>query len=283
MQNDRGNMPLRRENSPSATSSPFADRLHSTIDRWAARLPPELQQSFRSDFGPFAGEYDRTLDTIENIWRRREQEYALDQSTGLARRRHFHQHLVTLLGTPATPVFGAIGVLFIDLDNLKTINDTCGHLAGDRAITAAAGIIRDAVRVSRHVDRVDQLGDGDSEYAVSRHGGDEFLVVLELRDAAEIDVVAPRLKRNVDDVEQQRAHGYDSPARLAASIGGVAYELPDTPASISPHGLAKDLVSAADQLMYESKRDGLVHLAVARFAEGLSIEHRHVREPSFVH
>lgn len=276
-------MSVRREKSPVATRSPFADRLHSTIERWAAQLPPELRQAFRGEFAPFADEYDRTLETIEIIWRRREQEYALDQSTGLSLRRHFLQHLATLLGTPATPVFGAIGVVFIDIDNLKTINDTCGHPAGDRAIAAVAGIIRDTVRVSRYVDLVDQPKDEDAEYAVSRHGGDEFLVVLELRDASEIDIVATRLKRHIDDVDKQRARGYDSPATLAASVGGVAYELPEMPAAISPHELAKALVNAADELMYESKRDGLVHLAVARYTDSISIDHRHVRPSSSVH
>jgi diguanylate cyclase (GGDEF)-like protein len=253
------------------------------IERWAAQLPPELRQPFRDEFGPFADEYDRTLDTIEIIWRRREQEYALDQSTGLARRRHFLQHAVTLLGTPATPVLGAIGVVFIDIDNLKTINDTCGHPAGDRAIAAVAGIIRQAIRISRHVDLVDRPRDDDAEYAVSRHGGDEFLVALEMRDVSEIDLVAPRLKRHVDDVDKQRAHGYDSPARLAASVGGVAYELREKPAAISPQELARALVNAADELMYESKRDGLVHLAVARYTDKFSVDHRHVRPASFVH
>ncbi len=283
MQDERRSMPVHRQESRVATSSPFADRLRALIERWAARLPPHLQPAFRRELSPFADEYDRTLDTIESIWHRREREYALDHSTGLARRRPFLQHLEMLLGTPASPVFRAIGVLFIDLDHLKTINDTCGHSAGDRAIAAAAGIIRDAVRVRRHVDLVDQPRDDDSEYAVSRHGGDEILVVLELREASEIDSVALRLKRNVDDVDQQRAHGYDSPARLTASLGGVAYELPDAPAPISRLALAKDLVSAADQLMYESKRDGLVHLAVARYADRLSIERRYVKAPASVH
>ena len=270
-------MSVRREKSPVATKSPFADRLHLMIERWAAQLPIELRQDFRDEFAPFADEYDRTLETIEIIWRRREQEYALDQSTGLARRRHFLQHLVTLLGTPATPVFGAIGVVFIDIDNLKTINDTCGHPAGDRAIAAVAGIIRNAVRVNRHVDVVDRPADDDAEYAVSRHGGDEFLVVLELRDTSEIEIVAPRLKRHIDNAEKQRAHGYSSPARLAASVGAVAYELPEKPAAIPPNELAKALVNAADELMYESKRDGLVHLAVARYTDRFFVDHRHAR------
>ncbi len=282
MQDERRNMSVRREKSPVATRSPFAGRLHLMIERWAAQLPHELRQAFRDEFAPFADEYDRTLETIEIIWSRREQEYALDQSTGLALRRHFLQHLVTLLGTPATPVFGAIGVVFIDLDKLKTINDTCGHRAGDRAIAAVAGIIRHAVRISRHVDLVDRPRDGDAEYAVSRHGGDEFLVVLELRDVSEIDLVAPRLKGHIDDVDKQRAHGYDSPARLAASVGAVAYELREKPAAISLHELAKALVNAADELMYESKRDGLVHLAVAQYTDRFSIDHRHVSPPAAV-
>jgi diguanylate cyclase (GGDEF)-like protein len=269
-------MPGRRDESPATTHSPFADRLQSTVERWALSLPPELRPAFRSDLTRFADEYDRTLETIESIWRRREQAYALDPSTGLARPGHFFQHLVELLGTPAAPFLRAIGVVFIDLDNLKTINDTCGHLAGDRAIAAAAGIIRDGVRVSRHVDLVDHTRDEDPEHAVSRHGGDEFIVVLELRDVSEIDVVAPRLKSHLDDIDRQRAHGYDSPARLAASLGGVAYELPETPPSVSPRPLAKSLVAEADQLMYESKNDGLVHLAVARYADALRIERRYV-------
>lgn len=283
MQNDSCNMPVLPEKPAVATRSPFADRLHVTIERWAAQLPPELRQAFRNEFGRFADEYDRTLETIETIWGRREQEYALDQSTGLALRRHFLQHLMTLLGTPPTPLFGAVGVVFIDLDNLKAINDACGHAAGDRAIAAVAGIIRHAVRISRHVDLVERPRGGDADHAVSRHGGDEFLVVLELRDASEIDLVAPRLKHHVDDVERQRAHGYDSPATLAASVGGVAYNLPDKPAPISRNELAKALVSAADELMYESKRDGLVHLAVARYTDRFSIDHRHVRPASSVH
>jgi diguanylate cyclase (GGDEF)-like protein len=283
MQDEPWNMAVRREKSRVATRSPFTDRLHVIIERWAAQLPPELQQAFRDEVGPLADEYDRSLETIEIIWRRREQEYALDQSTGLALRRHFLQHLVTLLGTPATPACGAIGVVFIDLDNLKAINDTCGHPAGDRAIAAVAGIIRHTVRISRHVDLIDRPRESDGEYAVSRHGGDEFLVVLELRDPSEIDLVAPRLKRHIDDVDKQRAHGYDSPARLAASVGGVAYELREKAAAISRHEIAKALVNAADELMYESKRDGLVHLAVARYTDRFSIDHRHVRDPSSVH
>ena len=276
-------MSVTREKSTIANRSPFAERLHLMIERWAARLPPELRPAFRDEIAAFGDEYDRTLETIETIWRRREQEYALDQSTGLARRRHFLQHLVTLLGTPATPVLGAIGVVFIDLDNLKTINDTCGHPAGDRAIAAVAAIIRNAVRISRHIDRVDQPGNDDAEYAVSRHGGDEFLVVLELRNTAELDLVAARLKRHVDDIDKQRTHGYDSAARLAASVGAVAYELPEQPAAVSPHELAKSLVNAADELMYESKHDGLVHLAVARYTDRFEVDQRHAKPASTVH
>ncbi|HEX5070045.1 MAG TPA: GGDEF domain-containing protein [Vicinamibacterales bacterium] len=272
-------MPSRHEKPPIATRSPFSSRLEGTIEHWAHHLPAGLQQAFRREFSAFADDYDRTLATIESIWRRREQEYAMDHSTGLARRRPFFQHLVTLLGVRPTPLFGTIGVLFIDIDKLKAINDTWGHSAGDRAIAAAAAIIRDAIRSRPHVDLVDQLDDEAAEYAVSRHGGDEFLVVLELRDATEIDLVALRLKDHLDDAERQRACGYDLPARLAASIGGVTYDLTDSAPRIPLNELARRLVAAADQLMYESKRDGQVHLGEARYTDRLVVEHRCQREP----
>jgi len=232
---------------------------------------------FRDEVRPFGDEFDSTLDTIEDIWRRREREYAIDESTGLARRRAFLQHLVALLEMPETPLVGAIGVLFIDVDQLKRINDTFGHGTGDRAVAAAGAIIRDTLRVDRNIDFLARTRVDDEDYSVSRHGGDEFLVALELRYPGDIDVVATRIKQNVDDPEKQRAHGYDAPSPLTVSLGGVVYELGAAPPPFPPHALARELVSAADQQMYDSKRDGRVHLVAARMADKLDVDREHVR------
>jgi diguanylate cyclase (GGDEF)-like protein len=215
------------------------------------------------------------LDTIEAIWNRRQHHYAFDESTGLARRGPFHDHLTHLLEQPESASTTAVGVIFVDLDNLKRINDVCGHTVGDKAVAAVGRIIRETVRADQQLDFV--TPGGQSDYSASRHGGDEFLVALELKTMSDITHVAPRLKHNVDDPGRQTARGYDGPVRLTSSVGGVVYELPNTPATVVTNMLARELVRAADEQMYASKRDGLIHIAAARFTDRLEVDTDYAR------
>jgi len=247
----------------------FTAELDMVVERWAGYLPPPLQNAFRADFHRFGRLHDGALDAIEGIWERRERATAFDESTGVAMRRPFLDHLATLLRGPQSPGLTAVGVLFIDLDRLKSINDSCGHEVGDRALAAIGAIVREALRVDPAVDVVARCS--DDVYAVARHGGDEFVVALRLADPDEIDCVASRIKRRADDPDRQRARGYAGPFQLTISVGGVVYELPDTPPSIAPNSIAKALLAAADALMYQSKRDGWVHLARARFTDKLEV------------
>jgi diguanylate cyclase (GGDEF)-like protein len=255
--------------------SAFVDRLEAIIEHWVPVLPQHLQQPFREAFRPLGAEHDGALNTIQHIWQRREREYAFDESTGLARRRPFHDHLVNLLRMPSSPGLSAIGVLFLDLDNLKRVNDTYGHAVGDRALAAVGSIIRDALRVECHIDLVTRAE--DSDLSVSRHGGDEFLVALELKDPQDITVVAPRIKQRVEDPDSQQVRGYLAPVPLTVSVGAVVYELPPTPPSASAPSVARDLVTAADEQMYRSKQDGRVHVARATFTDKLQIDRDHAR------
>ena len=256
--------------------SPLVERLTASIERWAALLPLHLQRSFREEFEDFGYEHDRTLRTLEHIWERRDRRLAIDESTGLARRRPFLDHLTSVLAAPS-PV-AAVAVLFLDVNNLKKLNDTFGHDAGDRALAAVGRTIRDAIRVERHVDFLTRLGAGSDDYSVSRHGGDEFLVALELTDPAGIDVVAPRIKHRVDDPERQRTYGHIAPVPITVSMGGVVYE-PRAAECVpmAANALACGLIAAADEQMYESKRDGRIHIASARFTDRLEIDREHAR------
>ena len=256
--------------------SPFAERLDALIDKWAPLLPAHLQQDFRTDTRAFGLEHDRTINTLEGIWKRRERRYAFDESTGLARSRPFRDHLAALLSAPQAPSRRAIGVLFIDLDKLKRINDTYGHDAGDRAVSAVGTIIRDAIRIDRREDFL-YRADIDDDYSISRHGGDEFLVALELQEPSALDIVATRIKQRVGDTDEQRARGYMAPLPVSVSIGGVAYEVPEAPPSLAAQALGKALIAVADEQMYESKKDGYVHLATARFDGALEVDRRHAR------
>jgi len=251
------------------------DDLKALIERWAAVLPAHLRQDFRADFARIARDHERTLETIQRIWQQRDQRQALDESTGLARRRPFLDHLASLL-TPGTSA-GAVAVLFLDVDHLKRLNDTFGHDAGDRALAAVGRIIRDAIRAERQLDFSARAPADTDDYSVSRHGGDEFLIALELDRGSTIDVIAPRIKQHVDDPARQLAHGYRAPTPLSVSMGGVVYELPDPAPPVAPRALARALIDAADAQMYEAKRDGRIHVVPARWTDRLDVDRERAR------
>jgi diguanylate cyclase (GGDEF)-like protein/PAS domain S-box-containing protein len=124
---------------------------------------------------------------------------------------------------------GLTGVIFIDLDGFKPINDTLGHAVGDEVLVAVARRLAGAVR-------------GDD--AVGRIGGDEFLVVSQrLSGPADVQALADRIRLAL--AEELPTAG--RPLRLTASIG-LTWSAP---------GLDSDtLIARADAAMYESKRDG---------------------------
>jgi diguanylate cyclase (GGDEF)-like protein len=240
------------------SSSDFALRLEALIEKWASSLPPDVRQAFRGDFLPLGVEYDRSLALIERAWTHRERAYAFDE-TGLARRRPFHDHLVALLSVGGS---GSVGVLFADVDRLKTINDTFGHAAGDQAVQAVGALLRESLRFDRDAaDVLTRTADEQDDYSVSHFGGDEFVAALELRSAADMNTVAQRVSQRINDPEAQRAHGFVSPAVLTVSVGGVVCHRSERTMRES-EALARSLVVAADQQMYVSKRDGQVHVAL---------------------
>jgi diguanylate cyclase (GGDEF)-like protein len=236
------------------------------VAQWSAVVPSQLREAFCASFLAFADDHERALKTIETLWTKRDRAYAFDESTGLARRQPFLDHLADLLLRPGN---NCIGVLFLDLDGLKVINDRHGHDAGDRAIAAAGQIVREAIRVDRHMDMIVRATD---ERSIARHGGDEFLVALELHKPEDIRVIAPRIKARLDDRARQRAYGYDADEPFTVSVGGVVCTRDAGPLPTSV--MVRELIATADSEMYASKRDGLVHIATARFTDRLEIECR---------
>jgi len=101
------------------------------------------------------------IDVTEKIKRQKKIEYLSfhDELTGLYNRHYLQEELKKLNKSRKYPISIIIG----DLDNLKAINDTFGHLAGDRYIKKAANIIKSLLR---------------NEDIIARVGGDEFVIVL---------------------------------------------------------------------------------------------------------
>jgi diguanylate cyclase (GGDEF)-like protein len=123
-----------------------------------------------------------------------------------------------------------IAVLFIDLDNFKRINDTLGHAIGDEALMLTARRLQSAVR------------DSDT---VSRHGGEEFLVLLpDISQAADAASIAQKLLAALAAPARAGEHRL----HLSASVGITIY--PEDAED------AQTLISRADAAMYRSKRRG---------------------------
>jgi diguanylate cyclase (GGDEF)-like protein len=138
------------------------------------------------------------------------------------------------------------GVLVLDLDHFKKVNDTYGHLAGDKVLAAVADALRGEVR------------DRD---LVGRFGGEEFVVLLaELPGgaAAELEAVAERMRRRVERlrVEIPTPDGPLTVAGLTVSIG----------AAVHPGGAQdlRTLLQIADTAVYTAKRDGRNRVRMGR-------------------
>lgn len=104
-----------------------------------------------------------------------------DPLTGLANRGLLEERLRAVLARDAR-TGDATGVLFLDLDGFKAVNDEHGHLIGDGVLRAVAGRLRTAVRPSD---------------TVARLGGDEFVVLVEGASAGGVAVLADRLRAAV--------------------------------------------------------------------------------------
>jgi diguanylate cyclase (GGDEF)-like protein len=127
------------------------------------------------------------------------------------------------------------GVLFIDLDDFKSVNDTLGHHAGDQLLRAVAA------RLTTGLGEVDTVG---------RLGGDEFIVLLDGDPYIAPDQVAERIL----DVMRQpfRIDCVDTPIKITASVGGA----------VSMRSDASQLLRDADMALHRAKSTGRDHYEV---------------------
>jgi diguanylate cyclase (GGDEF)-like protein len=157
-----------------------------------------------------------------------------DGKTGLFTPTWWHQ-IAEGAFTRAVATRTTVAVLMLDLDHFKRLNDTFGHLAGDRVLRAVADTITDAVR---------------SYDAISRWGGEEFAVLLPEVNAAQLRAVGERIRRQISSLVVDIPG--DQPGQvndLTISIGGALYPS----AGITS---LDDLQLAADTALYAAKAAG---------------------------
>ena len=169
-----------------------------------------------------------------------------DGLTGLMNHRTFYETLEKELRR-SQRYGGLISLIMVDVDNLKKINDTLGHRAGDLAIKTISRKISECIR---NVD------------TAARYGGDEFAVILPNTSLADAVVVAERM---VQTVASTHINWEGEPIKLSISAGVGQYDGNFCPEDVTNH---------SDEALYRAKQSGKNRVHVFETAEKIALETR---------
>jgi diguanylate cyclase (GGDEF)-like protein len=150
-----------------------------------------------------------------------------DALTGLPNRRSFDD-LIAIV-PPRRRAHDDIGILMVDIDRFKNLNDRHGHATGDTVLRAVAGAIAATVR---------------AEDTPARYGGEEFAVILRRASAPQAAEVAERVRRAVASIPPDRL-GVDLP--VTVSVGVATAEQEEDISAV---------IERADKALYVAKRRG---------------------------
>ncbi len=153
-----------------------------------------------------------------------------DALTGLINRREFENRLSNALNSALNDNTSCHVLMYLDLDQFKLINDTCGHQAGDQLLKQITGLLQTRLR---------------SKDVIARLGGDEFGVLLENCNAPQALPIAENLRKAIGDF---RFIWNGQTLNVGVSIGYVEIN--------SNSGSMVNLMSAADIACYAAKDSG---------------------------
>ena len=197
------------------------------------RIPVTVKgQAIRDDAGAIVGSVElfsaRSTSRFAETQMRRADDAFVDALTGIGNRRFGESNLESIMAAVHAGVT-TLGVLFIDVDRFKAVNDTYGHRVGDAALRMVGQDLANGLR--------------SGDFPI-RWGGEEFLVLMPAADQASLERAAERLRMLVEHSWFERD---DAQVRVTVSIGAVLAEATESPA---------DVVDRADRLMYASKQAG---------------------------
>jgi diguanylate cyclase (GGDEF)-like protein len=154
-----------------------------------------------------------------------------DELTGLYNLRHFHETLDGEIER-SRRFNQPVGLMMLDIDDFKAVNDTYGHQQGDLVLIEVGRVLR---ALSRDIDEP------------ARYGGEEMAVILPQTDVAGAELLAERMRTAVAAIEIDRLDG-GGRLRVTASFGV---------ASLPANANEKDgLIAEADAALYRAKRGG---------------------------
>jgi diguanylate cyclase (GGDEF)-like protein len=195
-----------------------------------ARTDEEFDDAEKDLFAYLAAQASVSLDNA-SLHETVQAQAVTDPLTGLSNRREFDTALEAEIGRSRR--FGSeVGLVMMDLDGFKSINDLYGHQEGDRVLVDVANLLR---RLTRDVDRL------------ARFGGDEIAIILPQTDLGGAELLAERVRAGVEGLAIHPA-GAGAPLTVTGSFGAAA--IPETASDL--HGL----VGSADAALYRAKRAG---------------------------
>jgi diguanylate cyclase (GGDEF)-like protein len=195
-----------------------------------ARAGRPFSDAERNLFGYLAGQASVSLENV-NLHEVVVRQAVTDELTGLFNHRRFQEVVATEVGRSKRFDQG-LGMLMLDLDDFKEINDTYGHQQGDIVLRAVARVLEDT---SREIDEP------------ARYGGEELAVALPQTDLEGAYNLAERVREGIEALEIPRLDSRGV-LKVTASLGVSA--LPDCASS------GQELIAAADAALYEAKHAG---------------------------
>ena len=162
---------------------------------------------------------------------------SLDSLTRVLNRRAFNQQLLREIKRSSRTA-ESMACLLLDIDHFKPVNDTYGHLSGDKILREIAQLLKDNLRVSD---------------CVARYGGEEFAILLPGCGETEAIRVSENLRCQIAQTRFTGHQGESIP--ITASLGVTLCEQPHTEAHDLKQ-LSESLIQSADQALYVGKRNG---------------------------
>jgi diguanylate cyclase (GGDEF)-like protein/PAS domain S-box-containing protein len=189
-----------------------------------------------------------------------------DPLTGLPNRLLFLDRLLQLIEHSRRHPDSVFAVLFLDLDGFKMVNDSLGHVVGDKLLVSVAHRLVNSLRCTDMIARMDET------FTVARLGGDEFAVlVCDLKDSSAVAGVAERLVReltlpfNIDEKE------IFTSVSIGIAVSSAGYEHPE------------EFLRDADTAMYYAKSLGKARYEVFDADMRASVTHRMELETDLRH
>lgn len=230
-----------------------AEKFGSALEQWAGDISQEdlandlnlnnlfaQTHNIKGSIGSLKAqlaESTREIEALKNEIRKAKDEALSDGLTGLINRKGFDMALAVCL-TTASKAQGP-SLLIADIDFFKRINDTYGHLFGDKVIQAVSQILKAHAKGTQ---------------TAARYGGEEFVLLLPETSLDEAQRIADKIRTTVEKISIKNSLKNESVANITISLGVASYTQGES---------MLEFVARADSALYQSKHAGRNRVSVA--------------------